>query len=101
MNIAELQKKLLTVARFQTPADTVPYAFEQRIMAHVRELVPVQRWEFRSLVLWRAAVLCVLVTACVGAWALAADRNNAFHETLGADLENTLLAAVEHPGEPW
>jgi hypothetical protein len=101
MNIAELQNKLLRVARYHAPADHVPYAFEQRIMNTVRLLPSVERWEFRALVLWRAALVCVLLTACVGAWDFASDRRNTFHEILGADLENTVLAAVEHPGEPW
>ena len=44
MNLDELQKKLTTAARLQTPDDRVPYAFEKRIMAFIEVRAVADRW---------------------------------------------------------
>ena len=38
MNLAELETKLIAAARCHPPGDRVPYAFEQRVMARLRDM---------------------------------------------------------------
>ncbi len=101
MNIAELEKRLLAIARDVPVDDSVPYAFEHRIMARLAHSGGIDLWNLWSRALWPAAVLCVSITVCVCAWSFLSDRNGTSHESLSADLENTVLAAVDHGGETW
>ena len=61
MNLEHLQKTLLAAARRDTPSDRVPYAFEQRVMAHVRALRPTDRVSAWTAVFWRAALSSVAI----------------------------------------
>lgn len=95
MNITELQKKLVTAARADQPTDRVPYAFEKRIMAHIKGLksLPVMDgWAFWGKWMWRAAAPCVALTLVLGVWSFYTT------EAIGNDvtLENTVLAAVDN-----
>lgn len=98
MNLAQLQQKLITAARQQTPDDRVPYAFEKRITALVAaDRAAVSEHALWKRGFWRAAVSCVLLAVVCGAVSLftptAADNSN----DLSQDFENTLLASVDQP----
>ena len=98
MNLAELQRKLTAAARLQPADDSVPYAFEKRIMAHIAERAAATRRDFWARGLWRAAVSCVvLAIICAAASFFAPDVTDSGND-LSQDLENTLLASVD-PGE--
>ena len=55
----------------EIPADDrVPYAFEKRIMAHIKEApeASANLWELLGHSLWRAVVPCLAVMVLVAVW---------------------------------
>ena len=63
MDYDRLIDRLLSAAR-ETPAgDGVPYAFEKRIMAHIRDAGVADPIFFWAKALWRAVPVCVAVFA--------------------------------------
>ena len=97
MNLAELHKKLIAARRTQAADDRVPYAFEQRITARLRELSApvVDQWSAWAGGLWRAAVPCVAISLCLGAWAFWSPENHSTTGDLTQDLESTVLAVAD------
>lgn len=95
MNLVELQKKLVAAARLQPLADRVPYAFEKRVMALIASRSVMDRWEFWTRGLWRAAVSCVAVAAVFGTISLFVPATRDNGKDLSQDFENTLLASVD------
>jgi hypothetical protein len=99
MNLEELQRKLLEAARRQPPSDQVPYAFEQRVMAHLRAVPVVDPLSLWAAGLWRAAFgavgLCAIVVSLqlVIAGPAAPDESEPISEP--PDLEAVLLAPLE------
>jgi hypothetical protein len=99
MDLDRLSEKLLLAAK--TPADeSVPYCFEKRIMAHLRELpAPVREpllfW-VRSL--WNATPVCLGV--CVAAFLLTTGKptNSA---TLDVALQNTVMYSTDAFDQVW
>ena len=61
MNLAELQKKLIMAARKSAPDDSVPYAFEKRIMARLGKPSQADDWALLARALWCGAVVCMAV----------------------------------------
>ena len=101
MKIDELQKKLLATARSNPPNDRVPYAFEQRVMAHLRSPTKMDKWTLWSMGLWRAAAPCVAIMLLTGIWAYLAADSNTSGDPLAVALENTVLASLDSAGESW
>jgi len=100
MDIEKLQTKLLAIARATPPDDRVPYAFEQRVMAHLRAAPRLDRWGLWANALWRAAMPCLGLVLLLGAWTLASSALN-LGDPLGSALENTIFASVDTSGESW
>ena len=95
MNTTELQRKLIAAAKANPPGDRVPYAFEKRVMAHLKDKRGMDVWAAWASALWRAAVPCVGVPLLLSAWAFfAAGPSNGASNDLSQDLDNTLLAAA-------
>jgi len=92
MNPAELQNKLIAVARRQPADDRVPYAFEKRVMALVAARKVVDRWAFG---LWRAALSCAALALVCGAASLFLPATADSGNDLSQDFENTLLASLD------
>ena len=92
MNLQQLQTKLLTVARKNSPGDHVPFAFEKRIMAHLARPVA-DLWELWSRSLWRAAAACVIAMTLLGGWSFQTASNES--PDLSQDFENTVYAALD------
>jgi hypothetical protein len=69
MNESRLTSKLIAVARRLPADDRVPYAFEQRVLARLRALSPVDPWAWWARGLWRAALPCLAVAVVSIAWA--------------------------------
>jgi hypothetical protein len=94
MNLAELHDKLIAAARAHPPSDRVPFAFQKRVMAHLRSRGMPDAWALWSRALWRAAAPCVLVTLLLSAWVWFAPRNSP-NADLTQDFENTVLAVAD------
>src|SRR5579864_7355051 len=104
MNLSELNRKLIAAARADQPGDQVPYAFEQRIMAHITGRVAADPWSFWSRALARSAMFCVAFMLLITALSFYQPSTN--QDSLSQDVEKTLFAAVENPsadqvGEAW
>ena len=93
MNLAELQKKLLAVARVQAPSDRVPLAFEKRISARLALGPSFDQWSLWAHGLWRAAAPCFGIMTLLVAWSFFATPTNSPADDLSQELENTVLAA--------
>jgi hypothetical protein len=104
MNLAQLREKLMAAARANPPGDTVPYAFEKRIMARIASPGAESSPDLLALwsrVLWRAAAPCVALSLALGIWNFVAADHNSSAETLAADLEETVYAPFNSLGDTW
>ena len=95
MNLTQLERKLIAVARANPPSERVPYAFEKRILARLAARPMLDRWELWGRALWRAAAPCIAIMLLLGAWSLFAPPPNTPTNDLSQQLEQTLLAAVD------
>ena len=101
MNIGELQKKLLAVARANKPSNAVPYAFEKRIMARVANRTALDGWSLWNRALWQAAAPCVALMLLLGAWTLISSPTESTAQSLASDLESAVYAPFDNLGETW
>ncbi len=90
-----LLSKLLAAARTRPPSDRVPYAFEQRILARLKEQSRLDEWAVWARALWRGAALCLMITLLLSAWSLLTSTGTAPTTDLSQELDNTVLAAVD------
>ena len=62
--------EMLAKTREMPADDRVPYAFEKRIMAHIKEApeTSANLWELWGHSLWRAVVPCLAVMVLVAVW---------------------------------
>ena len=107
MNLEHLQKKLLAAAKANPPADRVPLAFEQRILAHLAAKPAVDPAALWSRALWRATVPCLALMLVMigveffpkGNLTTTSPLGNAVTTATAEDLpvafEQTLLASSE------
>ena len=96
MNLAELQQKLIAVARANPPADSVPYAFEKRIMARLAGQTVQDQWSIWGHAFSRAAVFCVVFMLVLAGGSFLVQPAASNSETLSQDVEHTLFAAVDN-----
>lgn len=94
MKLDEFESRLLAVARENPPGDSVPYAFEKRIMASLMAAGRGDPATWWNRALWRAAVPCLLVMLSVSLWTVLADNSNRGADNLGTQLEDAILAPV-------
>ena len=90
MNVTDLQKRLIAVARANPPSDRVPHAFEKRIMARLNSLPVMDDWALWARALWRAVALLL------GLWTFLTPTSDNTPADLSQDFDNTLLVAVDH-----
>ena len=95
MNLAELQKNLIAVARTEVLDDRVPYAFEKRLSALLASRVAPQNLDLWVRGLWRSAISCVAVAMLCGAWTFFTPATSASSDDLSQNLETTLLSSVD------
>lgn len=98
MQVAELQRKLLTAARVNPPADRVPHTFEKRIMALLQTRRVLDWRELWARALWRAAVVCLMLTLLLGALTLAVPTKGS-PGNLSQAFETTMLAGLTQTGD--
>jgi len=109
MKLAELQKKLLAVAKANPPADRVPLSFEKRVLAHLNAGPAMDVSALWARALWRAVVPCVAITVILAAVAFVPANNTTVtnitattsEEDLSQAFEQTLLASSDQPEEVW
>ena len=95
MNIADLHRKLIRAAKASPPSDRVPYAFEKRIMARLKNRAIPDYWGLWAGALWRATVPCLAIMLVLSAWSFFTPETKPASSDLSQDFENTVLAAVE------
>ena len=68
--IDKILGEMLAKTREMPADDRVPYAFEKRIMAHIKEApeASANLWELWGHSLWRAVVPCLAVMVLVAVW---------------------------------
>lgn len=91
-----LLQTLLRAARRAAPADTVPPAFERRIMARLRRAPGPDVWSLWAGGLWRAAASGLAVLLLTGLWSIRPAAQAADFEDL---LDSALVAALAEPGD--
>lgn len=106
MKLEQIRQKLLAVARANPPGNRVPYAFEKRVTALLRAQPAPDSWALWAHALWRAALPCIAVMLLLGAVATftapsAKTVASTSAEEFPQDFQQTMLAAVEQPGEVW
>jgi hypothetical protein len=94
MNLAELHKKLIAVARANPPSDRVPFGFEKRITALLLSQPAMEAAAIWARALWRGAVGCLVVVLLVGAFSVLAPHHSS-EPSLAQDFENTMLASAD------
>lgn len=97
MNLNELERRLIEVARRNPPSDRVPHAFEQRIMARLKDAPQHDLSALWAQALWRGALSCVAATTLLGAWLLLTTP--VVNEDLSGQIESAVLAAVDQEGD--
>ena len=105
MNLDELHRKLIQVARANPPSERVPYGFERRVMGALKNRAVLDHWAFWAHALWRAAAPCVGIVIVLAAWSLLTSPIPALTSgqpsvDVAQDLENTVFAAAEQQPPP-
>jgi len=96
MDLNELQRKLFAQARSVPPKDTVPYAFEKRVMARLGTAPARDAWLLWGRALWRGAAASVALSILLSVWSVWS-----MGDSEPATLESTVFAAAEEPNEVW
>ncbi len=101
MNLAKLQEKLLAAARLDRPSEQVPYAFEQRIMARLRQVAQdsTEVWTAWARMLWRAATPCLGLTVVLVGLAAFTGALQGTSLSLGEGLETAVYAVLTEPAD--
>lgn len=82
-------------ARREPVSEGVPYAFEQRIMARLGGLRPLDTAVYWARALWRAAAVCLAVSVLAAFWSLSTM------EGTSVTLETAVLSAVDELSITW
>ena len=103
--IEDILERLLTQTREIPTNDRVPYAFEKRIMAHIKEAPAALAdvWSAWAQSLWKAVVPCLAVLVMVAVWMKApTDGTGAttpivanFEAPTDEDLESIVMLAID------
>jgi len=107
MNIESLYEKLIGTVRSRPADDRVPYRFEQRIMARLRELPQIDLATLWGRSLWRAAIPFAGVALAIAIWTQTHAPTAPAPTYAGAhlsELDEVLLAPLvdlETEGASW
>ena len=89
MNLADLHRKLIAAARANPPAEQVPYAFEKRVMARLRDAKGEDSWALWGRALWRSAFACLAIAIGLSVWSLQSNGETPH------DLESAMVSAAD------
>lgn len=101
MKLTALERKLINAARGVVPSDHVPYAFEQRIMARLREAAPLDALSLWGRALWRAALPCLALTLLSGAWTWWQAGFSFNGADFSQELESAVLVMADTAFDAW
>lgn len=90
----------LNYARRIPDDDSVPLAFEKRVMARLRREGAADPWTLWLPLLWRSAVACLMVSLCTGVLG-SLVREPAQPEVLASHLEQVVYAPLVLDEEGW
>lgn len=101
MNLELFEAKILAAARKAPVSDRVPYAFEKRIMARLRQSPALDPLAFWSHALWRAVAPCLGL--CVLSALLTVDWNSSPEgdRRLARSFENAVVYSGVVFAETW
>jgi hypothetical protein len=96
--IDKILDEMLAKTREIPADDRVPYAFEKRIMAHIKEApaAAANLWELWGLSLWRAVVPCLAVMVLVAMWMKAPGETT---EPSGPKAGAPTVATIDSPAK--
>ena len=96
--IDKILDEMLEKTRGIPADDRVPYAFEKRIMAHIKEAPEpaANPWELWGHSLWRAVVPCLAVMILVAVW-IKAPGETAGTTSPGANAHGMVIADPSKP----
>src|SRR6478736_1348605 len=100
MDLKRFEHNLFAAARVLPPSDSVPYAFEKRVMAGLNGSCP-DEWANWSRLLWRAAAPCVGLTVLMGVWTAVSTHSLSPSTTLAVDLERTVWGPLTALNDSW
>jgi hypothetical protein len=102
MNEKELHGKLIAAARKHPPGEQVPYAFEKRVMSHLRAGPKPNVWGLWCRPLWQAALSCVVITVLCGLWSYETRSKTENADNFSQDFEAAVFAPMgEHIEDAW
>jgi hypothetical protein len=101
MNLDELRRKLIAAARSQQPSETVPYAFEQRIMARLTERSEPDAWMLWGRGLGRAAIACAIIGLLAAALFFLPNNSTTASAPLDQEFASTMLESAEQLSDSW
>ena len=96
--IDAILEEMLAKTREMPADDRVPYAFEKRIMAHIKEApaAAANLWELWGHSLWRAVVPCLAVMVLVAVWIKVPGETTG---TTGPNTGAPTVATVDSPAK--
>jgi hypothetical protein len=98
----DMYERLFRAARRIREDDTVPYAFEKRIMAHITPVESMDSGSFWALGLWKASVPCLALMLCTTLWAsMNGSAGQPGEEALVNELQLTMIQPLQSLEETW
>ncbi len=94
MSLHDLEKKLLAVARNQPLNERVPYAFEKRVMEHIKMRPLSDQAAVWARALWRAVAPCFGVMVLLAGWSLFLPATVPASNDFSQEIDNTVLATA-------
>ena len=96
--IDKILDEMLAKTREMPADDRVPYAFEKRIMAHIKEApaAAANPWELWGHSLWRAVVPCLAAMVLVAVWMKVPGETTG---TTGPNAGAPTVATVDSPAK--
>jgi hypothetical protein len=101
MNLDALQRKLIAAARAHRPAETVPYAFEKRVMARLAGLAGEDSWQVWGRALWRAAGISLALALFVSAAAFLPFGQTRTASTSDEEFEAAVFVGADQLSDSW
>ncbi len=100
MDLEKLINKLFETERNRPISDRVPYAFEKRIMAHLKGKIAIDPWSEWSRALWRAVAPC-MAAACLMAGIASFYGPGVPQGSLALSFENSVIYSAGFFSEAW